>query len=590
MMEMCPGKGLGFQAAIQESDLLGIMPCYCTVNGEPVSASYGLLTKLLRDEMGFQGLCISDYGAVGNTHGSQHVGETLEDAGMLCLKAGMDMELPNPSGFGEKFLEKFRTGKADISVLNRAVLRVLTAKFRMGLFEHPFSLQGEELKGVFSQKTDREVSLQSAKESLVLLKNNGVLPIGSDVKKIAVIGPHADCARKFFGGYTHMCMMESTYAIANSIAGVSGVKVAKPEEIKTVPGTNIQSDETEEFDQILRRQKPDCRSLLEELREKLPDVEVSYSYGYYIAGEDESHFEEALEKIKEADLVILTLGGKHGTCSMSSMGEGVDGSNINLPKGQDEFIKRAAAFGKPMVGVHFDGRPISSDIADKYLDGILEAWSPAETGAEAVVSVLLGEYNPGGKMPVTTAYHAGQIPVYYNHQYNSCWDQVGSIGFANYVDLPHTPRYCFGHGLSYTQFSYSDLKLSKKEIGPFETIEIRVDVENVGSRVGDEVAQLYLRDLYASMARPVKELAGFKRITLEPGEKQTVIFEVKASQMAFLDMNMQWKVEKGTFLVEVGSSSQDIRLKDEYKVTEDGWLEGTDRGFYAKAYKEADRT
>lgn len=540
--------------------------------------------------MGFQGLCISDYGAVGNTHGSQHVGETLEDAGLLCLKAGMDMELPNPSGFGEKFLEKFRTGKADISALNRAVLRVLTAKFRMGLFEHPFSLQGEELKGVFSQKTDREVSLQSAKESLVLLKNNGVLPIGSDVKKIAVIGPHADCARKFFGGYTHMCMMESTYAIANSIAGVSGVKVAKPEEIKTVPGTNIQSDETEEFDQILRRQKPDCRSLLEELREKLPDVEVSYSYGYYIAGEDESHFEEALEKIKEADLVILTLGGKHGTCSMSSMGEGVDGSNINLPKGQDEFIKRAAAFGKPMVGVHFDGRPISSDIADKYLDGILEAWSPAETGAEAVVSVLLGEYNPGGKMPVTTAYHAGQIPVYYNHQYNSCWDQVGSIGFANYVDLPHTPRYCFGHGLSYTQFSYSDLKLSKKEIGPFETIEIRVDVENVGSRVGDEVVQLYLRDLYASMARPVKELAGFKRITLEPGEKQTVIFEVKASQMAFLDMNMQWKVEKGTFLVEVGSSSQDIRLKDEYKVTEDGWLEGTDRGFYAKAYKEADRT
>ena len=582
--------GKPFQASIQESDLLGIMPCYCTVNGEPVSASYGLLTKLLRDEMGFQGLCISDYGAVGNTHGSQHVGETLEDAGLLCLKAGMDMELPNPSGFGEKFLEKFRTGKADISALNRAVLRVLTAKFRMGLFEHPFSLQGEELKGVFSQKTDREVSLQSAKESLVLLKNNGVLPIGSDVKKIAVIGPHADCARKFFGGYTHMCMMESTYAIANSIAGVSGVKVAKPEEIKTVPGTNIQSDETEEFDQILRRQKPDCRSLLEELREKLPDVEVSYSYGYYIAGEDESHFEEALEKIKEADLVILTLGGKHGTCSMSSMGEGVDGSNINLPKGQDEFIKRAAAFGKPMVGVHFDGRPISSDIADKYLDGILEAWSPAETGAEAVVSVLLGEYNPGGKMPVTTAYHAGQIPVYYNHQYNSCWDQVGSIGFANYVDLPHTPRYCFGHGLSYTQFSYSDLKLSKKEIGPFETIEIRVDVENVGSRVGDEVVQLYLRDLYASMARPVKELAGFKRITLEPGEKQTVIFEVKASQMAFLDMNMQWKVEKGTFLVEVGSSSQDIRLKDEYKVTEDGWLEGTDRGFYAKAYKEADRT
>ena len=285
--------------------------------------------------------------------------------------------------------------------------------------------------------------------------------------------------------------------------GVSGVKVAKPEEIKTVPGTNIQSDETEEFDRILRRQKPDCRSLLEELRAKLPDAEVSLVYGYYIAGEDESHFEEALEKVKEADLVILTLGGKHGTCSMSSMGEGVDGSNINLPKGQDEFIKRAAAFGKPMVGVHFDGRPISSDIADKYLDGILEAWSPANW-SRGCWGVLLGEYNEGGKMPVTTAYHADRFLFIGNHQYNSCWDQVGSIGFANYVDLPHTPRYCFGHGLSYTQFFYSDLKLSKKEIGPFETIEIRVDVENVGSRTGDEVVQLYLRDLYASMARPVK--------------------------------------------------------------------------------------
>lgn len=575
--------GKPFQAAIRESDLLGIMPCYCTVNGEPASASYGLLTKLLRNEMGFKGLCLSDYGAVGNTHGSQHVGETQEEAGLLCLKAGMDIELPNPCGFGEKFQEMFRKGTADINLLDRAVLRVLTAKFRMGLFEHPFSLQGEELRNVFLRETDRAVSLQSAKESLVLLKNNDVLPIKNSIRKIAVIGPHADSARKFFGGYTHMCMMESTYAMANSIAGVSGVKNVDPEEIKTVPGTNIQSDETEEFDKILKRQKPDCRSLLEELQAKLPDVEINYSYGYYIAGEDDSYYEEALEMAKEADLVLLTLGGKHGTCSMSSMGEGVDGSNINLPKGQDEFIKRAAEFGKPMVGVHFDGRPISSDIADRYLDAILEAWSPSETGAEAVVSALLGEYNPGGKMPVTTAYHAGQIPVYYNHQYNSCWHQVGSIGFANYVDLPHTPRYCFGHGLSYTQFSYSRLTLSKKEIGPFETIEMEVDVENVGDRMGDEVVQLYLGDIYASMARPVKELAGFKRITLQPGEKRTVVFEVKASQMAFLDADMRWKVEKGTFLVEAGSSSEDIRLKDEYKVTADGWLEGRDRGFYARA-------
>ncbi len=575
--------GKPFQAAIQESKLSGIMPCYCTINGEPASASYGLLTKLLREEMGFDGLCVSDYGAVGNTHGSQHVGETPEEAGLLCLKAGMDIELPNPCGFGEKFQELFREKRADIHLLDQAVLRVLTSKFRMGLFEHPFALQGEELKKVFLCETDREVSLQSAKESLVLLKNNGVLPIKNTVKKIAVIGPHADSARKFFGGYTHMCMMESTYAIANSIAGVSGVKNADPEEITTVPGTNIQSDETEEFDKILKRQKPECKSLLEELKAKLPNVEIQYSYGYYIAGEDDQYYDEALKLVKEADLVLLTLGGKHGTCSMSSMGEGVDGSNINLPKGQDEFIKKAAAFGKPMVGVHFDGRPISSNVADQYLDAILEAWNPSETGAEAVVNVLLGDYNPGGKMPVTTAYHAGQIPIYYNHQYSSCWHQVGSIGFTNYVDLPHTPRYCFGHGLSYTQFSYSNLTLSQKEIEPFGTIEIKVDIENVGTRTGDEVVQLYIGDLYASMARPVKELAGFDRITLQPKEKKTVVFQLKASQMAFLDTDMRWKIEKGSFSVEVGSSSEDIRLKDTYQVIEDGWLEGKNRGFYAQA-------
>lgn len=575
--------GKPFQAAIQESKLSGIMPCYCTINGEPASASYGLLTKLLREEMGFDGLCVSDYGAVGNTHGSQHVGETPEEAGLLCLKAGMDIELPNPQGFGEKFQELFREKRADIHLLDQAVLRVLTSKFRMGLFEHPFALQGEELKKVFLCETDREVSLQSAKESLVLLKNNGVLPIKNTVKKIAVIGPHADSARKFFGGYTHMCMMESTYAIANSIAGVSGVKNADPEEITTVPGTNIQSDETEEFDKILKRQKPECKSLLEELKAKLPNVEIQYSYGYYIAGGEDQYYDEALKLVKEADLVLLTLGGKHGTCSMSSMGEGVDGSNINLPKGQDEFIKKAAAFGKPMVGVHFDGRPISSNVADQYLNAILEAWNPSETGAEAVVSVLLGDYNPGGKMPVTTAYHAGQIPIYYNHQYNSCWHQVGSIGFTNYVDLPHTPRYCFGYGLSYTQFSYSNLTLSQKEIEPFGTIEIKVDIENVGTRTGDEVVQLYIGDLYASMARPVKELAGFDRITLQPKEKKTVVFQLKASQMAFLDTDMRWKIEKGSFSVEVGSSSEDIRLKDTYQVIEDGWLEGKNKGFYAQA-------
>ena len=468
--------GKPFQAAIAESGLKGIMPSYNSINGEPVSASHTLLKTLLQDEMGFEGICISDYGAVSNVHHVQHVGESEADAGLLCMEAGMDIEMPSTTGYGEELKRKFESGEIDMELLDKAVLRVLTAKFRMGLFENPYALAGEELKEAVCQETDREISLQSAKESLVLLKNNGVLPLKADRKKIALIGPHADCARKFFGGYTHMCMMESTYAIANSIAGVSGVVQADADKIKTIPGTNIQSDETEEFDAILHRQKPECRSLLEEMRSRMPETEIRYAYGYPIAGADESRFEEALLAVKEADVVVLTIGGKHGTCSMASMGEGVDACNINLPPCQEAFIRKAAEFGKPLIGVHFDGRPVSSDTADTCLDALLEAWSPAETGAEAVVSALLGEYNPGGKLPVSVAYHAGQIPVYYNHPNGSAWHQGESIGFVNYVDMPHTPRYYFGHGLSYTTFAYSDLMISEKEIDAQGSVRIEAAV------------------------------------------------------------------------------------------------------------------
>lgn len=578
-----------FQAAITQSGLKGIMPSYNSINGEPVSASGTLLNGLLREKMGFEGLCVSDYGAVGNVHHVQHVGEDEAEAGLYCMEAGMDIEMPGRACFGDEMQRMFERDEADLALLDKAVLRVLTAKFRMGLFEHPYALTGEALWETVCHKEDREVSLQSARESLVLLKNKGALPLkgSGERKKIALIGPHADCARKFFGGYTHMCMMESTYAIANSIAGVSGVVQADEKEIETVPGTNIQSDEMEEFDAILRRQKPDCRSLLEEMKNRMPEAEILYAYGYPIAGADESYFEEALQAVKEADLVILTLGGKHGTCSMASMGEGVDASNINLPPCQDAFMKKAAELGKPLIGVHFDGRPISSNIADACLNAVLEAWSPAECGAQAVVDALLGKYNPGGKLPVSVAFHAGQIPVYYNHPYGSAWHQGESIGFVNYVDLPHTPRYCFGHGLSYTTFAYSNLHISNQEINAQESIRIEAVVSNTGTIAGDEVVQLYLSDRYASMTRPVKELAGFKRITLKPGERKKVIFEVQASQMAFLDRDMRWKIEKGAIDVEIGSSSEDIRLTGEFQITGDGWIEGRNREFYAKCKIES---
>lgn len=572
--------GKPFQAAITESGLKGIMPCYCSINGEPLSASRKMLTSLLREKMGFEGVCVSDYSAVGNVHNTQNIGESETEAGLICMEAGMDVEMQNCIGFNEELKSWFATGKADISILDTAVLRVLEAKFRMGLFEHPFALEGEELREAFFDHEDRHISLQSALESMVLLKNNGVLPLKKGLKKIAVVGCHAQNARSFFGGYTHLSMVEAVHAVANSIAGIESGSV-KESKMLTVPGTQIQSDETEEFDAILKQQKPECPSLLAELKRALSDTEVLYAYGYPVAGDDLSHIDEALECVKEADLVIMTLGGKHGSCSVASMGEGVDSTDINLPVCQDIFIRRAAELGKPMVGVHFDGRPISSDIADTYLDAIVEAWNPSEMGAEAIVKVLTGAYNPGGKLPVCAARTAGQIPIYYNHPNGSAWHQGESIGFAEYVNMPHTPRYFFGHGLSYTEFTYSNLHISQTEVRPEDTVEISVQVENTGKCKGDEVVQLYIRDIYASMTRPVKELAGFKRITLDVGEKKEICFQLKCSQTAFLDHNMEWKVEKGEIEVQVGSSSEDIRQKGSFMITENQIVEGKTRGMYA---------
>lgn len=576
--------GRPFQAAIQ-AGLKGIMPCYCSINGEPVSASHELLTGLLREEMGFDGVCVSDYGAIGNIHFVQHVGETETDAGYLAMKAGMDMELPSVTGWNEELKRRFETGEADIAVLNTAVTRVLTAKFRMGLFEHPFAMEGKELEETFRHESDRELSLRSARESMVLLKNDGVLPLSKKVKTLAVIGPHADCARKFFGGYTHLCMAESTHAVANSIAGVKG-SITDGRKIRTVPGTNVQSDEGEEFDRILKIQKPECRSLAEELKERLPETEILYAYGYPVAGADESGFEEAMKAVRNADAVILTLGGKHGTCSMATMGEGVDSSDINLPPCQDAFIRLAKTAGKPLIGVHFDGRPISSDTADECLDAIVEAWSPAECGAQAMTDILLGEYNPSGKLPLSVPYHAGQIPVYYNHPFGSCWHQGESIGFVNYVDLPHTPRYFFGYGLSYTAFEYSAFTASASEIGPDECVTLSAVIKNTGDRDGDEVVQLYVTDRYASQTRPVQELAGFARIHLKAQQSANVSFTVHPSQFAFLDQNMKWKIEQGDYDFRIGSSSMDPKGSLTIHVNENAWAEGKKRTLLPEVHTE----
>ena len=484
------------------------------------------------------------------------------------------------------------------------MLRILTAKFRMGLFEHPYPLEGDALTKAFHQDEDEETTLQSARESLVLLRNDGVLPLREERvnaaqgtrMKIALIGPHAASARAFFGGYTHLSMVEAIHAVANSTAGVGASGSTEGKEFLHVPGTQIQSDETPEFEALLDWIKPGCPSLLEQLRCDLPEADIRYAHGYYIAGDDESGFEEALKICADADVILLTLGGKHGSCSVASMGEGVDAADINLPAAQDAFMRKAHALGKPMIGLHFNGRPISSDTADACLDAILECWNPSEMGARAISEVLRGVIDPSGRMPVTTARSAGQIPIYYNHPNGSSWHQGDSIGFRNYVDLSHLPRYYFGEGLSYTTFAYSDLVVRAEDdpdqnenradgreisVDPFGTVGISCRVRNTGDRDGTEVVQLYLQDVYASMTRPVMELAGFCRVALKAGEERLVTFSVAPSQTAFFGADGAWRIEKGAVNVLIGHASNDIRLRGSFAISRTARIEGHDRKFYA---------
>ena len=571
--------GKPFQAAITEAGLKGVMPCYGSLNGLPIHASKHYLNGILRGEMGFEGVTVSDYGGASNAHEYQGIGETMGDAGLRCLAAGLDVELPMPKAYADELKQKFADGEADMALLDKVVTRVLEAKFRMGLFEHPFALEGEELDKTVHHAEDERLAAQSAREALVLLKNEGALPLTGREKTIAVIGPAAANARYYFGGYTHLSMVEAKHAARNSMAGVNGNGVK--DQVRFVPGTSVEDDENEEFAGVLTKLKPHCKNLLQVLAEALPDARILYAPGYHKAGADESLFSEAIEIAKLADVVLLTLGGKNGSGSVATMGEGVDGTDINLPACQDAFIREAKKLGKPLIGIHFDGRPISSDTADECLDAILECWNPAAYTAEAVTDALLGRLNPSGKMPLSTARCAGQIPVYYNHPNGSMWTQAPSIGFTDYVDCPHRPRYCFGHGLSYTSFEYSDLTLDKKETKPFEAVRISLKVKNTGACGGTEIVQLYVKDVHASMTRPQKELQGFLRVALQSGEEKEISFILQPSQMAFLDEDMRWKIEKGEFEVQIGSSSEDIRLKDSLYVTENAWLAGRTRAFYA---------
>lgn len=571
-----------FQAAITEGNLGSVMNSYASINGEPVVGSRRLFRDLLRDEMGFAGVTVSDYSSVGQLETVHHVAGSAAESGRLALEAGMDQELPNAEAYNDTLKEEIRIGKISADLVDEAVRRVLTAKFRLGLFEHPFPV--EDLSDrAYGLEEGRQVALKSAEESLVLLKNDGILPLDLRGKKVAVIGWHAASARALFGGYHAMSMKESSLGVTISMAGISVAPdspVAVNAVAETYPGSRVHC-ENPGIEPMVRQCYPGIHSLLDALQAECPETDFTYAPGYAYAGTGEENFAEALEAARQADVVICTLGGHYGWNMAATTGESIDSADIGLPPCQEKFLRELAKLGKPVVGVHFDGRPCSSDEADEVCGALLEAWAPGQTGGDAIARVLLGKAEPSGKLPCTVAYNAGQIPVYYNHLNGSSYSLNTSIAFKSYVDIPHEPRYYFGHGLHYTSFAYRDLTLDKTEAAPGDAVCARVTVENTGSRPGTETVQLYVRDKQASVIRPVLELAGFARVTLQPGESRTVTFTLPMSQLAFLDLDGQWKVEAGGMTLFAGGSSKDLPLQADFRLTADGYVDGKTRGFYA---------
>lgn len=580
-----------FQAAITLANMKSIMNTYSSIDGEPVVGSHKYLTEFLRMEMGFDGMIVSDYTSIAELQTRHMVAETRTDAGELSLKAGMDVELPSKDCFNDELMQRMRDGKVDMEILDQAVRRVLIAKFELGLFENPYPMSSDAVERIYADPNNNEISLEAARQSIVLLKNNGVLPLQKNPKKkIAVIGHHAASTRSLFGGYSYTSLFDAMLNVGNTMAGVDFEEISNlgasefgvAKNHYTYPGSIVQV-ESAKTEELVRKHYPTCTHLLEQMILECPNAEVTYAYGYAYAGNDTSMHDEALAVAAQADVVLLTLGGKHGWGMFCTTGEGIDSTNIGLPECQESFIRKLAALKKPAVAVHFDGRPISSDAADQHLDAIIEAWNPGQYGAKAVTDILFGDYNPAGRLPVSVAYNAGQVPLFYNHDHGSSY-HVGTINeYTSYLDCPREPRYYFGHGLSYTSFGYSNMTVSKEAYGPTEQVIVTIDITNTGEVFGEEVVQLYIRDKYASMVRPVQELAGFVRVPLQPNETRTVQFRMDLSQIAFLDASMKWKIEAGEIEVMVGASSHDIRAKGSFRICSDLFIDGSTRGFYASA-------
>lgn len=510
-----------FRMAFQEAGALGVMSSYNDYDGEPITGSYHFLTEILRQEWGFKGYVVSDSEAVEFISNKHKVADTYEDGIAQAVNAGLNIRphFTPPADFILPLRKAVDDGKISQETLDKRVAEILRIKFWLGLFDNPYRGNGKQAEQIVHSKEHQAVSLEAARQSLVLLKNEThLLPLSKSIRSIAVIGPNAD----------EQTQLICRYGPANA-------------PIKTV---------------------------YQGIKELLPHAEVIYKKGCDIidphfpeseildfpkTAEEVQLMEEAIRAAKQAEVVVMVLGGNELTVR-----EDRSRTSLNLPGRQEELLKAVCATGKPVILVMLDGRASSINYAAAHVPAILHAWFPGEFCGQAVAEALFGDYNPGGRLAVTFPKSVGQIPFAFPFKPGSDESSSTSVYGALYP---------FGHGLSYTTFTYSDLHISPSHQGVQGDIHVSCKIKNTGKIKGDEVVQLYLRDEISSVTTYTKVLRGFERISLEAGEEQTVHFRLRPQDLGLWDKNMNFRVEPGSFKVMLGASSTDIRLHGQFEIT-----------------------
>lgn len=510
-----------FRMAFQEAGALGVMSSYNDYDGEPITGSYHFLTEILRQEWGFKGYVVSDSEAVEFISNKHKVADTYEDGIAQAVNAGLNIRthFTPPADFILPLRKAVDDGKISQETLDKRVAEILRIKFWLGLFDNPYRGNGKQAEQIVHSKEHQAVSLEAARQSLILLKNEThLLPLSKSIRSIAVIGPNAD----------EQTQLICRYGPANA-------------PIKTV---------------------------YQGIKELLPHAEVIYKKGCDIidphfpeseildfpkTAEEVQLMEEAIRAAKQAEVVVMVLGGNELTVR-----EDRSRTSLNLPGRQEELLKAVCATGKPVILVMLDGRASSINYAAAHVPAILHAWFPGEFCGQAVAEALFGDYNPGGRLAVTFPKSVGQIPFAFPFKPGSDESSSTSVYGALYP---------FGHGLSYTTFTYSDLHISPSHQGVQGDIHVSCKIKNTGKIKGDEVVQLYLRDEISSVTTYTKVLRGFERISLEAGEEQTVHFRLRPQDLGLWDKNMNFRVEPGSFKVMLGASSTDIRLHGQFEIT-----------------------